>query len=1070
MDNFVHLHNHSTYSFTDGYGTPEQYVKRAKELGQIALGVTDHGNISAHYRWYQECEKAGIRPLLGCELYVAPDQDISDDRKYYHILAIATTNEGYSNLLKLVTKGWQEGFKRKPLVPMADIIKLQKGLVITSGCPSGKICQLIAAGQLAKAKEELIMMKNSIEHFYIEVAPWTFKMGNDLLKPLWNLSEELGIPMVATNDCHYVLKDESLIQETLLCIQSNDQMSNPSRWKFDQDDFYLKSRKEMEDSFAIALPGYDFTAALDNTIKISKIGSFKFPEASPLKFPIEEHKKEEMFKQLCRDGLKKRNLDSKKEYIERLEYEIDLIIKKEFIDYFLIVQDLVNWAKNNGILVGPARGSSAGSLVCYALRITEVDPIQWELMFERFIDINREDLPDIDVDFEDERRPDIKRYLESKYGIDKVSAISTYSTFKGKNIIQDFGRIYRMPFDRTEKLKSVIIERSGGDSRASFTLMDTFEQFELAKQMMADYPMLKDAPKLEGQLRNMSSHASGMVVSNEPLTNFCAVYRNKGENTMSMDYHDASDLGLVKLDILGLNTLTCISKALKFIKERHKKDIDIYNLPLDDKKVFDGFNDPKRLFGIFQFDGQAVNQVCRQIKPRNFEELSAINALSRPGPMHGMDLEYNQPITSIYISRKDGKLPLKYVHPLMESITKDTQGVVIYQEQVMKTMREIGRMSWKDTAEIRRLISRSVGVERFNTFKDRFKVGAKENGLSDQEAENIWAAICTFGSWAFNKSHSVSYSIISYWTMWLKMYYPIEYYAAMTSTILHEDKVKKILKEYSREGFKLLPIDINASKQDISIDGDLLRLGFSNIKGMGEATAQDIVKHQPYTNLEHFSSTSSAGKAKTETLAKLGAFKSIGGTKRKELTLFGEKEIVLHPDTISLEERIKLCPFSVELKIEDEWKEFINQHIKFPVFKIEELDSSHESQVVMGIAYDKNLKDKIEEALTRGKEAPVIVNGKSKYFNFFLEDDSDFVTVRVSVNNFDKFSSLVFEQIGDGDILMIKGKMGDGIRMFFANEIVCLNHLKKKIEKKETLTESELILTGKLWKNFRRRN
>jgi len=1094
MDKFVNLHVHSTYSFLDGLGMPNQYATKAKELGQIALGVTDHGNISSHYKWYKSCTKERIKPILGCELYVKSEE--LDWKKYHHITVLALNNVGYKNLLQLVTEGWQAQAKH-PVISMERIVSLSEGLLVTSGCPSGKIVSLIASGRKEEAEHELLYLNKNIKNFYIEVSPWDFKGKNGYqyskaIIEMKTLSERLNIPMLATSDCHYVEKEHSNAHEILLCIQMNDTMDNPNRWKFDQNDFYLKTRKDMEDSFFKLTPGLDLSEALDNTVKVSDMVDFEFPKASPLRLPMGENKKRDLLLKMCQIGLKEKGLENNAKYVERMDYECKLVFDKNFVDYFLIVTDMVQWAKRNEILVGPARGSSAGSLICFLLRITEVDPLIHDLMFERFIDINREDLPDIDIDFEDDRRGDVIKYLESKYGSDKVCQISTFATFKGKNTIQDFGRVFRnsVNIDANKQwnldismLSSLIIERSGGDSRSSFTIMDTFEQFESAKKILSHHPYLKYASVLEGQLKNLGAHASGIVVSNDPLTNFCAIYKTKedGRNTSSLDYDDASKLGLVKIDVLGLNTLSCISKALKMIKDRHKRDIDIYNLPLDNPKVYAGFKDEKKLFGVFQFDGQSMNQVCRQMLPEKFEELSAINALSRPGPMHGLDLELQQPITSIYIARKWGKLPMGYAHPLLKPITEETQGVVIYQEQVMKVMREIGKMTWKDTAEIRKLISRSQGVERFNDFKIKFSLGAKENGLTDSEIDNIWSAICTFGSWSFNKSHSVSYSIISYWTMWLKIYYPIEYYCAMTSTMNSEDKIKRIIKEYKREGLELLPVDINKSKASFSIDSNNLRIGFSQIKGISEIAGKTIEEFQPYENIDDFKSKmekkhhyskSVATEKYIKLLHKMGAFDSIGGANKSVSTLFGiEKESKYEPMN-GFEEKILLCPYSVEFNIYDTWKEFIQKYIKSPVEKIEHLDSSKGSQTIIGIVYDKNLKDKIEEAVTRGKPIPIVEAGFEKYCNFILEDDSDFVTIRVYNRNFPSFKKLIFEDLTPGDIVMVKGKMGDGIRMFFANEIICLNHFKSKIERKakrSEYSESELVLSGVTQREYKPR-
>lgn len=1323
-DNFVNIHVHSTYSFLDGLGHPQQYAERAAELGQIGLGVTDHGNVSSHYKWNKECKKRGLTPILGCELYIQSSEN--DFKNYEHMTCLAINNEGYSNLLKIVTEGWSRGGKH-PIVPLEFVLKHQKGLVLTSGCPSGRLIKMLVSGQDAEAEKYLRRMNNLIEHFYIEVSPWNFISDKGVdFRPfviqMKKLSKKLKIPLVATSDCHYVREGQDKVQEILLCIQRGDKMSNQNRWKFDLDNLYLKSREEMERDFKL-ITKVDFSEALDNTVKIAKMVDFTFPTASALKIDTGLENKIDVFKRLVWNGMKKKKLHENKIYLDRVKYEVDLILKKGFVDYFLIVSDMCQWAKNNNILVGPARGSAAGSLVCYLIRITEVDPIKYGLMFERFIDINREDFPDIDVDFEDERRQEVIKHLEEKYGEDKVCHIATFATFKGRNTIQDFGKAYEMPMKLTSDLSALIIERSGGDSRASFTIMDSLQQFDLAKNALKLYPDLKYASEIEGQMKNLSSHASGILITNEPLENFCAIYRvsddekRKNQKTSSMDYYDASGMGLMKLDVLGLNTLTAVHKAINMIQKNHGVTIDLYNMDLEDPGVYAGFRNEKKLFGIFQFDGQAVNQVCRQINPTCFEDLSAINALSRPGPMHGMDLELQKPVTTIFIERKNGKIPMGTAHPLLKNITGDTQGVVIYQEQVMKVMREIGLMSWKDTADIRKNISRSRGVEAFNEFKVKFAEGATKNGLNEHEIDNIWGAVCTFGclsgdavlelpqsnqhspktitikelfrnngaakiatdkgnryaqrnrkvkllcmkgnsiqtdricdiyesgikttfkvetesgetirstmdhlfytpngykkleelhlgdlvaikgekfpskknkgtgsgahnirhgqsklflekqrflrkkyklcqvcfvnnneethhkdrdrmnnewsnlvpicrkchkktypisipfqkgfqvkfskisaiwspkkemtydiampfpynnyvandfvvhnSWAFNKSHSISYSIISYWTMFLKVYYPIEYYCSMASTMNMESKVRRVIKEYHREGYKLLPLDINKSKESFAIDEGLLRLGFSQIKGIGDSVAQKIVQNQPYKNIADFEFKMGIKSKKSKVvslLAKMGAFDNAGGVNYKIHTLFE----VIEDNRFSPaneEERMNICPLSIDFNFMEEWKPIISNYIKQPLNRIELLNPQAESQLIAGVMYDKNLKDKIEEALTRGKTAPLIKNGQSKYCNFILEDDTDFVTCRIAPANFEKFKTLIFEDTKPSDVLLIKGKMGDGIRMFFVNEVINLRIFKERLKNQtKDYTESELILTGQIeapkrWRN-----
>lgn len=1065
MDKFVNLHVHSTYSFIDGYGTPKQYFDAAEKLGQTALAVTDHGNISSHFKWYKEGVKSKIKPILGCEMYVVDNLEEKTKRSYNHITVIALNNIGYRNLLQLVTDSWLKGFYYKPRTDWNQLALHKEGLMFTSGCMSSKAGELIKSGKtIIEICNEIRKQKQLLGNYYIEVTPLSFADGKKYVQMMVSAAKIEKIPLLATSDCHYPEPHQSKIQEIMLCIQSNDSMlrSAPPRWKFDQDDFYLKSRKQMEDDFKMNYPDLDFTEALDNTVKVAEIVDFTFPVAKPLEFPMSQEEKIKQFKDLCWKGMLQRGFENKKEYVDRAKYEIDLIIKKDFVDYFMVIADLVSFAKSNNILVGPARGSAAGSLVCYLTRITEVDPMVHGLIFERFIDINREDVPDIDIDFEDEKRHLVKEYLSKKYGEDKVGDIATFAMFKGKNSISDLGRVYKIPIDVCEKIKNLLVVRSGGDSRASFTIEDTFEQFEYPKEALKKYPELKYASAFEGQIRQFGKHAAGVVISNESLQNVCAFYQRGGEKVISMDYYDASSSGLLKIDVLGLRTLTFLHKAADLVGQRHNKIIDYYKLSLDDPKVYEMFNDPERLFGIFQFDGQAVNQVCRQVRPQNFSELSDIDALARPGPL-------NSGATTAYIMRKNGKEKVVYAHPLLEPITKDTQGIIIYQEQVMRVMREIGLMSWKDTAEIRKNISKSRGLEAFNEYKERFAVGAIKNGLSEKEINQIWDSVCTFGSWAFNKSHSVSYTYISYWTMWMKVHYPIEYYSAILATSYNDGTTRKVIKEYRREGYKILPIDINRSKETFSIDGEGIRLGFKQLRGIGEKTNQTLVLNQPYRNYADFKEKIYKKRVSSKIvsiLEKMGAFESTGGI-REELTLFNQNPGVVEWHLPKIEELIVLCPYSVELSIENDWRDFIDKYIIRKPTRIADLVIHSEetginpwdqpTKFIMGVAYDKSPRDKREVAASKGLHVTFQEGELTEFLNMTVEDDSDFITVRIPVKIYPQYKTKIFEEVKDSDVLYIAGKIGSGIRMFFLTDFVILRTLKEKIEKGKMLTPIEKL-------------
>lgn len=1055
-DKFVNLHLHSSYSLQDGFGLPQQYIKRAEEIGQPALAVTDHGNISAHYKWYKECKKKGIKALLGCEMYLVKDERDIRERDYNHIIVIAKNNVGYRNLTKLVTKSWCENFYYKPRITYQDLFDNQEGLIVLSGCLSSPFLQMLKDDRVEDCYKLFKLFKSKIENFYVEMQPIHFDEGKPVYEKLIKLFRERlqpeGFEWVATNDCHYITKEQSKVQEILLCIQSNDLMENPKHWHFDQEDFYLKTREEMENSFKEHFPNEDFRDALDNTLKVAESVDFTFPTAKPISFPMKEDKKMEFLKKECDDGLIRMGKENDPVYRDRIERELQLIEQKGFVDYFLVIHDLISWSKKNGILIGPGRGSAAGSLACCALRITEVDPIKFGLIFERFIDINREDLPDIDIDFEDVRRHEVKEYLQKKYGYDKVGTLPTFAEFKGKSALIDIGRVFKIPFKVIDEIKALVLERSGGDSRAGFTLEDTFTNptFTKPAEAMVAYPELKYAIELEGQFRSMGQHAAGVVISNEPITNFCALYKVNDSLVLSMDYKDVTDIGLLKIDILGLSTLSVVSKTLRLVEERHNKKIDAYQIPLDDKKTYQGFLSEK-LFGVFQFDGQAVNQVCRQIKPKDFEVMSAISALARPGPL-------NSGNTTEYILRRNGRVPVKYAHPIMESITGESYGIVIYQEQVMRIMREIGDMSWEDTSAIRKNMSRSLGVEAFNSFRAKFMPGALGHGLREDVASKIWEEMCHYGSWSFNKSHSISYGFISYWTMWLKIHYPIEFYAAILSITEMDEKRKKIIKEYKREGFKMLSVDVNKSKKEFSIENEGLRVGFKDVKAIGDVAASKIEKNQPYRHYRDFKERSKASAKVLQTLVDVGAFDSIEKESASE-TLFGEFICDYTKQPMDFEERYKLCPWDVDFAIAKNWMPFILENHPHPFkqlpIQIDDIKNiktgfNEDEIIVIGIVYDKNMRDAREVSATKGKNVDLSkYKGLFRFANFVLEDDSDFITVRLSHLKFPDYGNLIFEQTKPGDVVMIRGKVGSGIRMLFANKILNLRLFKEKLEKKK---------------------
>lgn len=1051
---FVNLHNHCEFSLLDGYGHPDWFIKRAKELGQKAIAVTDHGNISAHKRWYDSCLKEEIKPILGIEAYIVDDITKKDDRNRFHITLWARNLTGYRNLTRLVSLAYSEGFYYKPRIDWKSLQKYNKGIIGTSGCPSGRIGQMIIkkGRGLKEIQTEMLRQKSIFEEgsYFVEMAPWSYEEGQRIARVVYPAAVELGLPIILTNDAHYPMKDDAMKQDVMLAIQQRKKVSDTDRLKFDQTDFYLKTGQEMKDSWEAIYHDLPFREEmLENTVKIANMVNFKFPEAKPILFPYKGDKVK-LIQKMIDKGVKERGLVLNEEYKARISKELDLIVRKDFVDYFLVISDLIKWAKDQGILVGPGRGSSSGSLICYLTHITEIDPIPYGLLFERFIDLNRTDLPDVDIDFEDARREEVKEYLKSKYGEERVASLATFGTFQGRMCVQDIGRVFsdKIPSEVVDEVKKLIVQRSGGDSRYGFSVEDTFVNFDNAAEYLRQYPELGLAKYFEGQVRQLGIHAAGTVVSNEPIENFAAFYRSSNdEKVISMDYAAASSIGLLKIDLLGLTTLTIIRKTLALIKERHGKDIDLNKISLVDKRIFRAFKEGK-LFGVFQFDGQAMMQVCRQVQPENFTELVAVNGLSRPGPLHSGG-------TTSYIERKFGKEKIEYAHPIIKHITKETYGVTIYQEQVMKIVKELGNFSWKDTSTIRQTMSKSRGTEAFGVYEQKFIDGAVKNGMEAEEAEKIWKQIYTFGSWAFNKSHSVAYTLIGYWCMYLKTYYPLEYYVTMLQTEKQEDKLRKVMKEYLNEGYKLYDVDVNESKESYSIKEDGILNGFTAVHGLGKAMAKKFIDNQPYQDFIDFK-TRNKNEKMSAILLEVGAFKNLEFDRMsKQQDLFGGDTVVDLPfdyKNPTVEVKRKYLTLAPSEKLLPIWKPIVKEKFNLKVTPIKEVERfTSKGQVTLIGTTDPNKffnpKNKIEEMKSKGKDIDYIrkelkipegqedfITVNYDFLNFDLEDETDYVTVRIPYRSYPKFKEMMWA-IKPDDIIMVEGMVNGGIRMVFANNI-----------------------------------
>lgn len=1082
-DPFVHLHTHCEYSFLDGYGHPHQFVERAKQLGQKALAITDHGNVSAHKKWHDACTAAGIKPILGVEAYVVNHAAGKDQRHSWHITLLAKTLEGYRNLLKVVSRSWEEGFYYNPRTDWEILKAHSKGLVATSGCPGGRVGYgVVKEGWNAKqTAAELKRQAGLFEDYYVELSPWQYPNGIKVAESVYDAAKAEGLPLVMTMDAHYPAPEDAFKQDVMLCIQNNVQFNDPDRMKFTQQDFCLNSGGEMAQKWEAIhgsrLPMLD--EMIFNTRKIAEASGFDFPNATPLEFPYDGNKTEYLH-HLCEQGLKAKGLTQKQNYKDRLNYEFDLVVSKNFVDYFLIVADLIVHAKSQGMLVGAARGSSCGSLMCFLLRITEIDPLVHGLLVERFIDVSRTDLPDIDIDFEAERRHEVKEYLSAKYGADKVANLATFVTFKGRLCLQDVGRVFsdRIPPQAVDEVKRLIIQRSSADSRAGFTMEDTFTNFDQAAEWLKKYPELGLAKHLEGQVRQLGVHAAGVVVSNEPISNFAATYVTKNKDrVISMDYADVTSVGLLKIDILGLTALTAVKRTLALIKERHDKEIVLEDLPLDDKAVYKNFCN-RNLQGIFQFEGASTRQVCRQVQPDNFNQLVAVNALSRPGPLHSGG-------TTSYIDRRWGREPVESLHPILDEITKDTYGITVYQEQVMMTVRKMGLFDWKETATIRKAMSKKFGDEFFAKMCDKFVVGATSQGVASETAMKIWKNICTFGSWAFNQSHSVAYSVMAYQLMWLKTHYPSEFYAGVISCEQDAEKQRRMFKEFTVSGRKLAPVCINQSGKTVGCDQEGLRLGLDAVVGLSEKMRDSILKARPFKSYPDFTKRCKIPKAQADKLLKIGAFRNLEfEALTEQQDLFGahlaktDEFDYRKPSEKDLRE---FCPLQAEGKTYIKWREWVAKKATGKLWLIRDLDDITDRTELILIGSTNpgtsfNAKNKQEETASRGnvwqpKEGEEgLTKEQYNFLNFDFEDETDSVIVRISYKLYVDYKSWIWGIKAD-DVLGVRGMMNGTMRMVFATHVVNLTEIGRKIRAKQPLTKIEQeFFKGREPRKFKRRS
>ncbi len=883
---FVHLHLHSQYSLLDGAIKFEELFLQAKEYGMSAVALTDHGNLFGAGEFYKEAKKAGIKPIIGCEVYVSPGprQDKSQEEKNHHLIILSMNAEGYKNLSRLVTKAYFEGFYRKPRIDHELLDSHREGLIVLSGCLNGELCKQILNNDLQGALRIAAKYKEMFgDRYYLEIQANRLPEQEIANKKIREIGKSLKIPVVATNDCHYLRRSDSKPHDILLCIQTGTTVKEEKRFKFKGDEYFLKSREEMIEYLD------NFEDAIERTLEVAERCDFEF-ETNGYKLPVfqlESGKSlDDHMANLARKGLQARlgengiSEEKVNTYRERLEIEIEMIKEMGFSGYFLVVSDFINYAKSRGIPVGPGRGSAAGSLVAYALGITEIDPIPYNLLFERFLNPERVSMPDIDVDFCGERRDEVIKYITEKYGADKVAQIGTFGTMSAKAVVKDVGRVLGIPYADVDRVTKLIPTFRGKVFSIEKSISEVPQLKELIQKSQDLKELIEIARPLENMVRHSSTHAAGIVISNEPLADYVPLYRGSNDEIVTQfDMNSVEDLGFVKFDFLGLKTLTVIDKAIKLIDENHFSEgsskFDIKRIPLDDPGVYRILSSG-RTRGVFQIESSGMIEVLMRLQPSSFEDIIAVLALYRPGPL-------DSGMVDEFIKRKHGQKKINYPLPELKELLKDTYGLFVYQEQIMNTASVLAEYSLGEADLLRRAMGKKK-PEEMKAQRERFLNGAKKKGISFKKSEEIFDAMEKFAEYSFNKSHSTAYALITYQTAYLKAHYPAEFIAALLSVEAgNTDKVISSIAECRGMGIEVLAPDVNESMSGFTASGGKIRFGLSATKNIGEGAVEAIINARQeggrFNSIFDFCErvdTKRINRRTFESLIKSGAFDSLG--------------------------------------------------------------------------------------------------------------------------------------------------------------------------------------------------
>ena len=894
---FVHLHLHTEFSLLDGACRIQKLVQRVKDLGQEAVAITDHGVMYGVIDFYRACKGAGIKPIIGCEVYVAPRgrtrfQKVHEyDAAFSHLVLLCRNEEGYRNLSYMVSQGFLEGFYIKPRIDLDLLREHCGGLIALSACLGGEIPKLLMAGDYDKAKEVALEMRELFgeDGYYLELQDHNIPAQKKVNEGILRLHEETGIPLVCTNDAHYLRREDAEMQDILMCIQMGKTVDDPGRMKFETQEFYVKSEEEMASLFP--------REALDNTAKIAELCNvdFTFGKYHLPHFQLPEGWSDgyAYFEKLCLDGFRWRYPDEPSEYRKQLDYEMAMIQKMGFVDYFLIVSDFIAYAKGHGIPVGPGRGSAAGSMVSYCLNITDLDPMKYNLYFERFLNPERVTMPDIDIDFCIRRRQEVIDYVARKYGADHVAQIVTFGTMAARAAVRDVGRVLNMPYADVDVIAKQI---PSGPGALHITLEEALKLSKPLKESYdSDYKVKKlidTAMAIEGMPRNTSTHAAGVVITSRPVSDYVPLAKNDDLVVTQYIMTTLEELGLLKMDFLGLRNLTVLDDAVKLVR-RKEPDFDIHNIPEDDEATFRMISEG-RTSGVFQMESSGMTGVCVGLKPHSIEDLTAIVALYRPGPMESIPR---------FISCKNNPEKVTYKHPSLVPILSNTYGCIVYQEQVIQIFQQLGGYSLGQADMVRRAMSKKkvkdIEKER-ETFlhgdPERNIAGCAANGIPENVAQSIYDEIYDFANYAFNKAHAVCYALVAYQTAWFKCHHPKEYMAALLTSVLDSsEKVAEYIAECKEWDIQLLPPDVNESETNFTVSPQGIRFGLAALKGVGRnvmnAMLEERVKHGPFTDFMDFCDRMfdhDLNRRVLESLIKAGAFDRMGCRRAQLMQVFGQ--------------------------------------------------------------------------------------------------------------------------------------------------------------------------------------